>query len=226
MSSLNKNKEIQVQRPAQSLQAFRNRYETGQSARMDIIKPALIATGVVLVVALGFFGYRSWSSRSVQKHEEALADLLLAVQGDPKTPSQPADLEKRLRQNLPRLEALAKSAPSSQKALTEGMLRTWHLELDGKGEALPQAADPWSRLGLAQRQIALGQGQEALATLEPLRAGAKPGEAWGELYWRTLMNARALRGEREQALKDYAEYKQRYRDQADIHGMETLLTGI
>ena len=226
MASPIKNKEIQVQKPAQSLQAFRNRYETGQSANMDIIKPALIATGVVLVAALGFFGYRAWASSLVEKHESALADLMLAVQGDPKTPSKPADFEKRMRENLPKLEALAKSAPASQKATTEGMLTTWRLELDGKGGTVAQPSDPWSRLCLAQRQIALGQGQEALGTLAPMRGDAAPGEAWGELYWKTLLKARSLQGEREQALKDYAEYKQRYRDQADIRDMEMILTGI
>jgi hypothetical protein len=141
-------------------------------------------------------------------------------------PAQPADIEKRMRENLPKLEVLAKSAPASQKATTEGLAATWRLELDGKGGIAPKAEDPWSRLRLAQRQIALGQGPEAVATLTPLRASAVPSEPWGGLYWKTLLDARTLQGEREQALKDYAEYKLRFRDQADIRGMERILTGI
>jgi len=226
MASPIKSKEIQVQKPAQSLQAFQAKLETGSGSQASIIRPALIGAGVVLVGAMAFFGYRSWASGAVGKHETALAELMLAVEGDPKLPSQPADIEKRMRENLPKLEALAKSAPASQKATTEGLLATWRLELDGKGGIVPKAEDPWSRLRLAQRQVALGQGQEALATLTPLRAGAVPDEAWGGLYWKTLLEARSLQGEREQALKDYAEYKQRFREQADIQGMERILIGI
>ena len=221
-----KSKEIQVQKPAQSLQAFQKGLETGKGSQMSIIKPALIGAGVLLVGSIAFFGYRSWASGAAGQHETALAEVMLAVQGDPKTPAQPGDIERRMRENLPKLEVLAKSAPASQKATTEGLLATWKLELDGKGGIAPKAEDPWSRLRLAQRQIALGQGQEAMGTLTPLRAGAGPGEAWGDLFWKTLLDARTLQGEREQALKDYAEYKQRFRDQADIQGMERILIGI
>ncbi len=226
MASPIKSKEIQVQKPAQSLQAFQKGLATGNGSQMSIIKPALIAAVVVFMGSIGFFGYRSWASGSVEKHETALAELMLAVQGDPKIPAQPADIEKRMRENLPKLEVLAKSAPASRRATTEGLLATWRLELDGKGGIAPKAEDPWSRLRLAQRQIALGQGQEALGTLTPLRSGAGPSEAWGDLFWKTLLAARTLQGEREQALKDYAEYKQRFREQADIRGMESILIGI
>lgn len=226
MSSPAKSKEIQVQRPAQSLQAFQKGLEQGPGGQLTFLKPVLIVVGVVLLAAMGFFGYRSWASSAVEKHEAAVADLLLAVQGDPSVPSQPADIEKRMRDNLPKLEQLAKSAPSSEKATTEGMLAIWRLALDGKGGVTPKADDPWTRLSQAQRQIALGKGEEALATLTPLRAQAGPGAAWGDLYWKTLLNARCLRREREQALQDYAEYKQRFRDQADIRGVEVILTGI
>ena len=226
MASPIKSKEIQVQKPAQSLQAFQKGLEGGGSAQASVIKPALIVAGVLIVGAIGYFGFRSWASGSVEKHETALAELMLAVQGDPKTPAQPVDIEKRMRENLPKLEALAKSAPASQKASTEGVLATWRLELDGKGGITPKADDPWSRLRLAQRQIALGQGPEALGTLAPLRGGAGPSEPWGDFYWKTLLDARTLQGERELALKDYAEYKQRFREQADIRGMEGILTGI
>jgi predicted negative regulator of RcsB-dependent stress response len=221
-----KSKEIQVQKPAQSLQAFQKKLETGQGSDLSLFKPILIGTGVILVAALGYFGFTTWKANAVAKHETALAELFLAVQGDPKTPAQPGDIEKRMRENLPKLEALAQSAPSSQKAVTEGLLAIWRLELDGKGGVAPTTTDPWSRLRSAQRQIALGQGQEALGILEPLRATAKPGEAWADIYWKTLLKARALQGDRPQALKDYAEYKDRFRERADVAGVERILIGI
>ena len=40
------------------------------------------------------------------------------------------------------------------------------------------------------------------------------------------MKARTLQGDRAQALKDYAEYKDRFREQADITGAERILIGI
>lgn len=226
MASPIKSKEIQVQKPAQSLQAFQAKLETGKDVQLSFLKPVLIGVGVALVASLGFFGYRSWRSNAIEKHETAVADLILAIQGDPKTPSLPADIEKRMRENLPKLEALAKSAPASRKVITEGLLATWRLELDGKGGIAAKADDPWSRLRTAQRQIALGQGQDAMGTLTPLRTSASPSEAWAGIYWKTLLEARSLQGDREQALKDYAEYKQRFREQADIRGMERILIGI
>jgi hypothetical protein len=226
MASPIKSKEIRVQKPAQSLKSFQSKLETGGDSDLSFLKPVLIGIGAILVASLAFFGYRSWSSSVIEKHEAALAELALAVQGDPKTPPQPADIEKRMRENLPKLEALAKNAPASQKALTEGILDTWKLELDGKGGIPVRTDDPWSRLRAAQRQIALGQGQEATATLMPLRASANPGEAWASVYWKTLLEARSLQGDRQQALKDFAEYKQRFRENADISGMESILVGI
>lgn len=226
MAAPTKSKEIQVQKPAQSLQAFQKKLETGQSSDLSFLKPVLIGAGVLLVASLGYFGFTSWKAGAVAKHETAMAELFLAVQGNPGTPSQPGDVEKRMRENLPKLEALAKSAPAAQKAVTESQLAVWKLELDGKGGIAPAGSDPWSRLRTAQRQIALGQGTEALGTLEPLRAAAKPGEAWADIYWKTLLKARSLQGDRAQALKDYAEYKDRFREQADIAGAERILIGI
>ena len=226
MASPYKSKEIQVQKPAQSLQAFQAKLEVGGDSHMRIIKPVLIGAGVLLAGSIAFFGYQSWSSGRIEKHEAAVAALQLALQGDPKTPLTPADLEKRMRENLPKLEALVQSAPASRKAVTESMLAMWRLELDGKGGIPARTDDAWSSLRLAQRQIAMGQGQEALATLTPLRASAGPGTAWGSLYWKTLLDARALQGDRDQALKDYAEYKQRFRESADVRGMERVLIGI
>lgn len=226
MAAPMKSKEIQVQKPAQSLQAFQKKLETGQGSDLSFLRPVLIVVGVLVAASLGYFGLRSWKANAIAKHETAMAELFLAVQGDPKTPPQPGDLEKRMRENLPKLEALAKSAPAFQKAVTEGQLAMWRLELDGKGGITPTVNDPWSRLRTAQRQIALGQGQEALGTLDPLRAGAKPAEAWADIYWKTLMKARTLQGDRAQALKDYAEYKDRFREQADITGAERILIGI
>lgn len=226
MASPIKSKEIQVQKPAQSLQAFQAKLETGKGSDLSFLKPVLIGVSLLLVGSFGFFAFRSWRAGAVKKHEMAVADLVLAVQGDPRTPSQPADIEKRMRENLPKLEALAKTAPASQRETTQGLVATWRLNLEGKGGIEAQATDPWSRLKLAQRQIALGQGPEALTTLNPLKTAAVPSEAWGDLFWKTLLDAHALRGDREQALKDYAEYKLRFRDRADVRGMERILIGI
>ena len=131
-----------------------------------------------------------------------------------------------MREHLPQLETLAAKAPSSCKNTTLGILNTWRLELDGKAPALAAATDPWAKLRIAQRQIAMGQGQDALATLIPMRKAATSDEAWATLYWTMLLNARRLQGDRDAAWKDLAEYKARFREQAHASSMERLISGI
>jgi hypothetical protein len=206
-----KSKEIQVQKPAQSLQAFQAKFASGEDAQSGVLKMALIAAGSLVVIAVLGFGFASWRTRTVEKHESALADLLLEVQGDGQTPVPPPEMEKRMRERLPRLEALAAKAPSSSRSVTQGILNAWRLDLDGKAQAAATPSDAWGKLRVAQRQIALGQGAEALANLTPMRKAAVPSEAWATLYWSTLLDARRLQGDREAAWKDLAEYKSRFR---------------
>lgn len=226
MASPVKSKEIQVQKPAQSLQAFQAKLDTGGDSDLSYFKPVLIGAGAVLAVSLAFFGFRSWRSGQVEKYQTSLAEVQQAVQGDLGSAPQPAEIEKRMRENLPKLEALVANAPSSQRQDAQDLLNTWHLMLDGKGGTTTASSEPWSRIEMAQRDVALGKGQEALAALEPLRSDATPDAAWGNLYWKTLLQARSLQGSREEALKDFAEYKRRYREDADIAGMERILVGI
>lgn len=221
-----KDKEIQIQKPAQSLQAFQQKLSTGQVDEPGILKPVLIGFGIVSLVALSFFGLLAYRTRSIEKHETALAELMLAVQGDDTTPVAPPELEKRMRENLPKLEALVKSAPSSCKVTTQGVLDTWRLQLDGKGIVLPAATDPWSRLRLAQRSLALGEAKEVQQMIEPLRKKAGPDEAWSKLYWTTQLELDRMQGHRDQAWKDLAEYKARFKDNADSASLERILNGI
>jgi len=221
-----KSKEIQVQKPAQSLQAFQAKIASGEDLQTGLLKPVLIAAGSVLGVALLIFGFATWRSNAIEKHESALAALLLEVQGDGQAPVPPAETEKRMRDRISRLETLAAKAPSSCKPTAQGILNAWRVELDGKAPALATSSDAWAKLRVAQKQIALGQAQEALATLTPMRKSADPSEAWGTLYWSTLLDARRLQGDREAAWKDLAEYKSRFREQADGASMERLISGI
>ncbi len=226
MAATTKTKEIQVQKPAQSLQAFRAKMATGEDVHATLLKPVLTGVGILIAASLAIFGYQSWKSNAIEKHETALAEVLQQIQGDGKSPLPAAELEKRMREQLPKLEALTKSAPASQRATTEGILSTWRLELDGKGGIEIKPTDPWSRLRLAQRQIALGQGKEALGTLEPLRPSANPSESWSSLYWNTLLEARQIQGDRDLAWKDYAEYNKRFRQQADAKSLDRIMAGI
>jgi hypothetical protein len=220
-----KNKEIQVQKPAQSLQAFQQKLASGEDTHSTLLKPLLIGAGVVAALILGFFGFRAWRNSTLEKHEVALASLLVEVQGDGLTPVPPAELEKRMRDHLPQLEALAKSAPGDAQESTRGLLAAWHLQLDGKTTPLAAGTDPWSRLRQAQRQLALGQAEEAAANLQPLRRSAKPDEPWAPLFWATLLDLHRLKGDREQAWKDFAEYKSLFKDRADA-SFEKALASI
>jgi len=220
-----KSKEIQVQKPAQSLQAFQQKLATGADTQVTLLKPLLIGTGVVAALVIGFFGFRAWRANALEKHEAAVAELLLEVQGDGLTPVAPADMEKRMRERLPRLETLAKGAPGPAAEITKGMLAAWRLQLDGSTSLPALGSDPWDRLRVAQRQVALGQPDEAAATLKTLRSAAKPDAPWSPLYWATLLDLHRLKGDRTEAWKDYAEYKALFKDRAD-ESLEKVLASI
>jgi len=225
MSLSSRNKEIQVQRPAQSLEHFKSKVAGPEDPYTGIMKPLLAGAGILVLGLLAWGGIASIRSRAVERHEAALADLLHGVEGDGTAAAVP-DLEKKMRDKLPALEALARSAPSSQKAVTEGLLASWKLQLEGKATPVSPKDDPWSRLRQAQAALALGKGVEAQKLLAPLRKGASPEEAWGSLYWSTALEVDRLLGSRDQAWKDLAEYKQRFKDQGDAAPLEQLLKGI
>ena len=229
MASHYKDKVIQVQKPAQSLQAFQKKVASGEDVQVGVLKPLLLGAGILVAAATAFFVYRTVSAGTLEKHQAALADLQMEIAGDPTgagEPVSPQDLEKRMRERLPRLEALAKSAPSGDRAASEGLLATWRLQLGEKtGEAPAPGNDPWARLRLAQKQIALGQGQEAGATLAGLRKSANPDQAWAPIFWSTLLDADQLLGNREQAWKDLADYKSRFKGDADA-SLDHLLSGV
>jgi predicted negative regulator of RcsB-dependent stress response len=225
MVSPNKNKVIQVQKPAQSLQAFQKKVASGADERAGLLKPMLIGAGAVLAVGIAVFGFRAWKASVVEKYESELASLQLEVAGSSIEPAAPADIEKRMREKLPQLEALVKRAPGSEQASAEGLLASWKLQLDGKGGVASSQNDPWDRLRLAQKQVAMGQGAEALATLEPLRGNADPGKAWASVFWTTLLDADRLKGDRAQALKDVSDYKGRFKTKADP-AVERMLQGV
>jgi len=225
MVSHSKDKVIQVQKPAQSLQAFQKKVATGEDIRVGYLKPLLMGAGVLVVAFASYFGFRAMRAASLEKHQTALADLQIEVLGDQSLPATPQELEQRMRERLPRLEALARSAPHDDKAVTEGLLATWRLQLGEKASAPAAPSDPWSRLRLAQKQVALGQGQEAAATLASLRGKADPDQAWASIFWSTLLDADRLQGNREQAWKDLADYKTRFKLLADP-GLDRLLAGV
>ena len=226
MARSTKHREIQVQKPAQSLAHFQTKLGQGEEEDGGLLKPILIGAAAVVVVGLLFGSWSAWRARGVEKHEAALAALQMEVEGDGVLPPPAAELEKRMRERLGRLEALAASAPGSQKLATAGLLATWRLTLDGKAQAPAPPEDAWGQIRLAQRALALGRVQEARAQLDPLRARATPAEAWAEAYWTSQMDVNRLAGDRAQALKDLAEYKARFKGRGDASAMEHLLQSI
>ncbi len=226
MARPTKDREIQVQKPAQSLAHFQTKLSQGQEEDAGLLKPILLGVGVVVVLGLVVGGWLAWQSAAAEKHEVALSALQMEVEGDGVVPPTPADLEKRMRERLGRLEALVSAAPSSRKVATAGLLATWRLTLDGKGLAPTKAEDAWGQIRLAQRALALGQDQGVRAQLDPLRAKATPGEAWAEAFWQCQLDADRLAGDRPQALKDLAEYKARFKGRGDATALENLVQSI
>ena len=221
-----KAREIQVQKPAQSLAHFQSKVSQGQEEDAGLIKPLLMGVGVVAALGLLYGGWSAWRTQKLEKHEAALAAIELQVEGDGITAVPPAEAEKRMREQLPRLEALVASAPASRKAVTEDLLASWRLALDGKTSAILSISDAWGRIRLAQRAISLGHAQEARAQLDGLRAKATPSEPWAEAFWNSQMDADRLAGDRAQALKDVAEFKVRFKGRDDGAELERMLQSI
>lgn len=226
MARPTRDREIQVQKPAQSLAHFQTKLGQGQEEDGGLLKPILLGLGGLVLLGLSYGGWSAWRASVVEKHEAALSALMTEVEGDGLTPVPPADLEARMRQNLGRLEGLAASAPGPRKATTQALLSTWKLTLEGKAPAPTGPRDPWDHLRLAQRALALGNPQEARAQLDPLRAKANPGELWAEAFWSSQMEADRLAGDRAQALKDLADYKARFKGHGDASTLEGALPSI
>ena len=226
MARPKKNRQIQVQKPAQSLAHFQSKVKQGQEEDAGLLKPILIGIASVVVVGLIIGAWSAWQTSAAEKHETALAALQIEVEGDGITPVPAAEVEKRMRERFGRLETLVNSAPSSRKAATAGLLATWRLTLDGKGQAPAKAEDAWGQIRLAQRALALGQVQDAHAQLDPLRAKATPGEAWAEAFWLSQLDVDRLAGDRAQALRDLAEYKARFKGRGDASTLEKMVQSI
>jgi len=221
-----KSKEIQVQKPAQSLQAFQRSMAAGQEVNEGLLKPVAIGVGAVVVVVAAVFGFRAWRNGAMERHEVAVSEVVMAAQGDGLRSLPAPELEKRMRENLPRLEALAKSAPSSRRATTEALVAAWKLSLEGKGSVAAVGSEPWDRLRAAQKALALGKDGEAAQALAALRKDAGPDEPWASLFWSTQLELDRLQGNREQALKDVAEYRSRFKQKGDAAQLERLLQSI
>ena len=226
MARPTKNREIQVQKPAQSLAHFQSKLGQDKDEEAGLLKPILLGAAALVAVGLLVGGWSTWRSSVIEKHEAALSALQLEVEGDGLTPLPASEIEKRMKERLGRLDALVASAPSSCKAATAGLASTWRLTLEGKGEPAAKAEDAWGQLRLAQRSIALGRIQDARAQLDPLRAKATPAEPWAEAFWTSQLDADRLAGDRAQALKDVADYKARFKGRGDASAMESMLQSI
>ena len=226
MARATKDREIQVQKPAQSLAHFQTKLGQSEEEDAGLLMPILI--GIVSLIVIGII-YGAWSAyrtQGAEKYEAALSALQMEVEGDGVTPLAPAEVEKRMRARVGRLEALVANAPSARRATTAGLLATWRLALDGKGAAPVATKDPWSHIRLAQRALALGQAPAARAQLDPLRGQALPGEPWAEAFWSSQLETDRLAGDRAQALKDLAEYKARFKGRGDGAALEKLIQSI
>jgi hypothetical protein len=226
MARPSKQREIQVQKPAQSLAHFQSKLGQAEIHDGGLLKPILIGAGIVMAVGLAVGAWWTVRQQRIEKHEAALALLEQAVDGDGITPVPPAMAEAAMRARLPQLEALVRSAPASRREVTQGLLATWQVCLDGKSGIQPEEPGPWGRLRLAQRAIELGQAQEARQQLAPLRAKAGPDQAWGEAYWTRVLDTDRVAGDRNQAWKDLAEFKARFKGQPDSGALDNLLPSI
>jgi hypothetical protein len=221
---MSKERLIQVQKPAQSLERFQQDYARAQDGDGSLLRPILMGVGVVALIGIGYLAFDQWRQTKVEAFETSLSLLVEEVEGG----AQPATgeaLEKKMRDALPRLEALAREAPSPRKAMAQGMVAAWKLSLDGKGAA-PGGSDAWSRLAGVRRNLALGQTAEAAKALEGLRSKAEPSESWSTEFWKLQLESDRLAGAGDQARAHLAEYKARFKGRALDPSLDKLTEGI
>lgn len=223
-----RNKEIQVQKPAQSLAHFQAKLASADDVETGMVRQLVIGGVAVALLVAGYFGYRAWQTGKVERFETARAEILMAIEGDVQAPYASQDYEKRLRENLPALEKLAKEAPGSRRAQALSEVQSFHLMLDGQaGAASPApASTPVAKIQDAGRLVALGRGKEALDLLLPLRGKATAGQPWADLYWTTLLDARRLTGDRAAALKDLSDYRKEFQGEGSYRRLEQMAQGI
>ncbi|HXC17378.1 MAG TPA: hypothetical protein VNV60_08065 [Holophagaceae bacterium] len=218
-----RDKVINVQKKAQSLEQFQRR-AAGEGS--PALKSVVIGAGVLV---LGIIAWGAWTvhrQHKAEAFETQIATLRLQVEGDGTTPVPADQLQSRMQAALPRLEALVQDASSSRRAQAMGLLATWKLDLSGQGGIAAATDTPWGRLREAQRLTALGQGKEAKALLDPIRAKATPETAWGQAYWVSLLEVDRLNGDRDQAFKDLGDYRARFKDAGDGAQLDKLVQSI
>jgi hypothetical protein len=207
---MSKERLIQVQKPAQSLDHFTKQLAEGAHTG-SLLKPLLIGAGVVFGLALAYGVYDLISTRNLERFDGQLAQLLQEVEGgDPAKVPVPAEVQQRMKERLSRLEGLAKDAPSSRRPMAQGLVASWKLALDGQGAA-PGEGGPWSRVQAAQRALALGQAAEAQKQLAGLDRKADPSEPWAEAFWTAQMEADVMAGAKDQAKAHAAAYRERFK---------------
>lgn len=218
-----RDKVINVQKKAQSLEQFQRR-AAGEGS--PALKAVVIGVGVLVAGVVAWGAWSMHRQRKAEAFETQIATLRLQVEGDGTTPVPADQLQSRMQAALPRLEALAKEAPASRQAQAAGLLATWKLDLSGQGGIAASTGTPWGRLREAQRLTALGQGKEARAILDPLRAKAMPDTAWGQAYWASLLEVDRLNGDRDQGFKDLGEYRARFKDAGNAAQLDKLVQSI
>ncbi|HJV90527.1 MAG TPA: hypothetical protein VJ623_09495 [Holophagaceae bacterium] len=221
---MSKERLIQVQKPAQSLERFQQDYARTQAGDGSALRSILVGVGAVAVLGLGYLIFDQWRQSTIEKFEGNLAALVEEVEGGVQ-PATGEALQKKMRDALPRLEALAQGAPSARKAMAQGLVAAWKLSLDGKGAA-PGGSDAWSRLAMAHRNLVLGQAGEAAKVLDGLRRQADPSEAWAADFWRVQLEADRMAGAGDQARAHLADYKERFKGRSLDASLDKLVEGI
>ncbi len=209
---MSKDRLIQVQKPAQSLERFQQDYSRTQAGGDSLLRPILMGVGTVAILGLGYLIFDQWRASRLEKFEGSLAALVEEVEGGA-TPATGEALQKKMREALPRLEALAQGAPGSRRAMAQGMVASWKLAVEGQGAA-PGGEDAWSRLAKVRRALALGQATEAAQILEGLRKQAGPSEAWASAFWQVQFEVDRLGGAAGAAKAHLADYRARFQGKA------------
>jgi hypothetical protein len=221
---MSKERLIQVQKPAQSLERFQQDYARTQDGDGSLLRPILMGVGAVAVLGLGYLIFDQWRQTSIERFEASMAALVEEVEGGVQ-PAAGEALQKKMRDSLPKLETLAREAPSARKEMAQGLVASWKLSLDGKGAA-PGGSDAWGRLALVRRHLVMGQPADAGKVLDALRSKADASQPWAPEFWRVQLEADRLAGAGDQARAHLADYKDRFKGRTLDAALDKIVDGI
>lgn len=216
--------EIQVQKPAPSLQNFQK--TLGQPDRTQLFRYALWCGVLSLVLLLSKAGFDYFADQRVVRFLVTFEQIRSESEGNLSNLNKGEALRSSIEKGIPRLQALLKTTPSAYQNQVFGMLKKWELILGTSPSTNPSLKlAPWETLQLAEQALAVGQTQQAQDLIQPLGSKAKLQASWGMTYWELQLSIDQQKGSFRDAQDHLALFEKSY-PKADASALRKIVATL